>query len=82
VARAEKESGVAKLMTELCGMGAPKPEQPAEDPEADFNAFERAILDNLRAVVVPPTSGRRLTGSRKDASVDAGGTLEQGDGAR
>lgn len=51
VARAEKESGVAKLMTELCGMGTPKPEEPASDPEADFSVFERAILDNLRAVV-------------------------------
>lgn len=61
VARAEKESGVAKLMTELCGMGTPKPEEPASNPEADFSAFERAILDNLRSVVreKEPADGAR-----------------------
>ena len=53
VGRAEKESSVAKLMTDLCGMGAPTNTAGAapENPEADFNAFERAILDNLRAAV-------------------------------
>ena len=55
VARAEKESSVAKLATDLCGIGGvAKPGDgttEAPNPDADFSEFERAILDNLRAAV-------------------------------
>jgi len=58
VARAEKESGVAKLMADLCGMTPTAgTAEPAADPEADFTAFERAILDNLRATLAQGVGG-------------------------
>jgi hypothetical protein len=50
-ARAKQETSVARLLAELCGMSAPEDEEAPMGPEAEWSAFERAILDNLRGVV-------------------------------
>jgi hypothetical protein len=51
VARAKEETSAARLLAELCGMSAPEDEEAPMGPEAEWSAFERAILDNLREVV-------------------------------